>query len=105
MKSRTRVKGTEKNTINVNSKKIPLIREACKYFNCTPYFGCLIDKDNENSMEIYIIFLEDILRINNYKEDDKKLYIRFNDESIEKYEKVDNFFIIRSKYDEIRKNI
>lgn len=105
VKSRTRTPGSEKDSLTVNSKQIPLIRQACEYFSCKPYFGCVIDKEQEMSIEIYLITLKDILMINNYNEGDKRLSIKFTDEYLKEYQKVANSYIIRLRYDEMRRNM
>ena len=105
VKSRTRRTGTEKDNLNVNAKQIPLIREACKYFDCLPYFGCVIDKDNDNKILIILVPLEDILQINKFKEKDKTLYIRFTDDHVKQYRDTKNSYIIFFDYSELRNSL
>lgn len=102
VKSRTRTEGKEQDSISVDSTQIPKIYYACKCYDCLPYFACLIDKDAENSMEIYLIPLADALKINEYKEGDTKLYIRFKEEQVEKYKKLKNSIVIKFNYEEIK---
>ena len=102
VKSRTRKADTEEDTINVSAKQIPLILKACRYFNCDPYFGCVIDKDEEEKIGIFIIPFQDVLSLNNFKTDDKRLYIRFSDEYVKKYERTAYSYVINMNYKELR---
>lgn len=101
VKSRIRAENKEKSSINVPAKQILLIKEACKSFNCEGFFGCVIDKEKSREIDIYIIPFEKTLEINNYNQ--KRLYIKFNDNYINLYKELKNSIIIQMKYNEIIK--
>ena len=99
VKSRTRVGDTEEGNIKVTSKQVQLVKEACNYFDCEPFFGCVIDKEKSQAMDIYLIPFEDVLRINEYS--GKYLYIRFTDDYINQYKRIKDVIIINMNYEEI----
>ncbi len=105
VKSRTRKKGTEEEKITVPSKNVPKIKHACNYFDCKPYFGCVIDKNFPQIINIYLIPLKDILKINEFEEEKKSLYIRFKDDNVKQYKELKESFIINMNYEEIVKNM
>ncbi len=105
VKSRTRKEGTETENISMKANQIPKIRKACDYFDCKPYFGCVIDKNAPQNISIFLLPLEDVLAINHFKDGNTRLYIRFTEEYIKEYRQLPESFIIEMDYKETRKNM
>lgn len=100
VKTRTRTK--EKNQqeeIKINLRELPLILQACKFFDAKPYFGIVSDGDIQNQIYIHIISFEEMKRINNYEEG-KNLYIKLSEKYIKQYETTKNSINIKIKYEE-----
>ena len=100
VKTRTRTK--EKNQqeeININQRELPLILQACKFFDAIPYFGIVSDGDIQNQIFIHIISFEEMKRINNFEEG-KNLYIKLTEKYIKQYETTKNSLNIKIKYEE-----
>ncbi len=100
VKTRTRTdKKNQLESFTIRLRELPLISQACKFFNAKPYFGIVSDGDIQNQICIYIISLEDMKRINNYEEG-KNLYIKLSEKYINQYETTKNSINIKIKYEE-----
>lgn len=100
VKTRTRTKEkNQEDTFNIKLRELPLILQACEFFNAKPYFGIVSDGDIQNQIRIHIISFEDMKRINNYEES-KNLYIKISEKYIKQYETTKNSINIKIKYEE-----
>jgi len=61
VKSRSRKKGTEKSHLKIDNKHFDKVENACKSFNCTPYFALVIDKSNK--IYCFILSMNELLKI------------------------------------------
>jgi len=59
VKSRTRNKGTETDTVNIPSDDFRKVDEACNAFRCTPYFAIVVDAND--LIRVFILSKKDLL--------------------------------------------
>ncbi len=99
---KTRTRTSDKNqqeAVTIRLRELPLILQACEFFNAKPYFGIVSDGDIQNQISIHIISLEDMKRINNY-EVGKNLYIKLSETYIKQYETIKNSINLKIIYEE-----
>ena len=100
VKTRTRTKDkNQQEAINISLRELPLILQACKFFDAKPFFGIVSDAEIQNQIYIHIISFEEMKRINNYEEG-KNLYIKLTEKYIEQYETTKKSINIKIKYEE-----
>lgn len=100
VKSRIRLEGDAEERMNVKSKQVQSMKQACEYFDCDPYFGCVVDAEENKAINIYLVPYEDLLRINEYDANKNYLYIKFTSKYIKLYEELKNSYIIKLNYNE-----
>ena len=63
VKSRTRGKGNECQTLTIKSSDITSADRACKDFRCVPYFSIVIDAKDSGIIRVYIISKHLLLKL------------------------------------------
>lgn len=96
VKTRTRFVGTEKEGIYIRNDEIPKIRKACIFFECKPYFGIVVDRVRNNSIEAFLISMTKLFEINGIGE--TFVNVKVSEALLLKYKKYG--FFLTLKYSE-----
>jgi Holliday junction resolvase-like predicted endonuclease len=94
VKSRSRYKGTEKESLGISNDNFKKIEEACQTFGCKPYFALLVDADN--SFTIFILSKDKLLKL--YPMGKSQSAWRMGAADLPKYKADKDIIIIEFKY-------
>jgi len=82
VKTRTRVKGKERESVTIHSDDFTKMDAACEAFGCVPYFAIVVDA--EDSIKIFITSKLNFLELAPKK---KHSYWKMHTSALEKYSK------------------
>lgn len=97
VKTRTRKTGTEKEGVYLKVGEIGKIKDACKAFEAEPFVGIVIDKINQ--IELFVISLDAIIKINNVST--TYINIKVKESDIQKYKQQSDLLYVKLDYEEI----
>jgi Holliday junction resolvase-like predicted endonuclease len=85
VKSRTRLEGTETDTVNIPADDFKKIDDACRAFMCKPYIAVVVDA--KDTIRVFIVSKEHLLAL--YPEFPQKAncYWKMSPTDLEKYDK------------------
>jgi Holliday junction resolvase-like predicted endonuclease len=94
VKSRSRAGGTEGSYISIPNDNFDKVQEACKAFNCVPYFA--IVSDEKDKMYVFILSMKHLLKL--FPKGEKICAWKMTDKHVEKYLIDKEIFVFEFNY-------
>lgn len=98
VKTRCRLPGTERDTVNISIANLEKARKACKAFHCIPYFAVVVDTGQ--TIFAFLLSMDHLIKIS--PPTDRNCYWRMNPKDLAQYEQDPEISIFKFQSDKIR---